>query len=88
MERAPLRRAAVIKMMRVITPGGTIILSHYISNDRNPHTLAKRLIQADVSAQRTTIGCQKLQQTRFLKVRHNKMVAADRTSRPVRAQIN
>lgn len=60
MERAPLRHAAVIEMLRVIASGGTIILRHHGGNDRNPHAFAQQLIQADVSVEQTTIGRQKL----------------------------
>lgn len=49
MERAPLRRTAVFEMVRVIVPGGTIILRHHASIDRNPYVVAQQLIDADCS---------------------------------------
>ena len=69
MERAPLRRAAVFEMVRVIVPGGTIILRHNASTALDPHGLAQQLINADFSVQKISIGCQELQQTRFDNVR-------------------
>tara|TARA_A100001391_G_C5072824_1_gene278630 strand:+ start:104 stop:334 length:231 start_codon:yes stop_codon:yes gene_type:complete len=76
-------------MLRVIASGGTIILRHHGGNDRNPHAFAQQLIQADVSVEQTTIGRQKLQQSRFLNIRHNTMVAAGRNlSSSITAQIN
>ncbi len=71
MERAPLRRAAVLELVRVLTPGGTIILRHHAGNGRNPHVIAQELIDADFSVQQITIDCQQLQQTCFLNVRHS-----------------
>ncbi len=74
MERAPLRRAAVFEMVRVIVPGGTIILRHYVSSDRNPHGMAQQVIDANFSVQEIEIGCQDLQQTRFDNVRGVKAI--------------
>ena len=65
MERAPLRRAAVFELVRVIVPGGTIILRHHTDSGRNPHLMAQHLIDADFSVQQIKIGCQELQQSRF-----------------------
>lgn len=76
-------------MLRVIASGGTIILRQNGGNDRNPHAIAQQLIQADVSVEQTTIGRQKLQQSRLLRIRHNTMVTAGRNSpSPVSAQVN
>lgn len=69
MERAPLRRAAVFEMVRVIVPGGTITLRHNAATGLNPHCVAQQLIDADFSVQKIKIGCQELQQTRFDSVR-------------------
>ncbi|MEZ6080408.1 MAG: hypothetical protein R3C56_33475 [Pirellulaceae bacterium] len=69
MERAPLRRAAIFEMIRVILPGGTIILRHHVGTGRNPHVEAQQLIDADCSVQQIKIGCQGLQQTCFENVR-------------------
>ncbi|MCC7335429.1 MAG: hypothetical protein IT422_10040 [Pirellulaceae bacterium] len=69
MERAPLRRAAIFEMIRVIVPGGTIILRHHAGTGRNPHVVAQQLIDADCSVQQIKIGCQGLQQTCFENVR-------------------
>ncbi|WP_259631803.1 site-2 protease family protein [Stieleria sedimenti] len=69
MERAPMRRAAVLEMIRVIVPGGTIILRHHAGSGHNPHVIAHQLIGADFSVQQITIGRQELQQTCFRNVR-------------------
>jgi hypothetical protein len=69
MERAPLRRAAVFELVRVIVPDGTIILRHHAGSGRNPHMMAQQLIDADLSVQQIEIGCQGLQQSCFRNVR-------------------
>lgn len=74
MERAPLRRAAVFELVRVIVPSGTIILRHNASSDRNPHMVAQQMIDAAFSEQQIKIGCHELQQTRFDNVRGVKAV--------------
>ncbi len=73
MERAPLRRAAVFEMVRVIVPGGTIILRHHAGSGHNPHVIAHQMIDADFSVQQITIGRQELQQTCFRNVRRVRM---------------
>ncbi|WP_145211009.1 hypothetical protein [Planctomycetes bacterium TBK1r] len=69
MERAPLRRAAVFEMVRVIVLGGTIILRHHADSRHNPHVMAQELIDADFAVQRITVARQELQQTYFRDVR-------------------
>ncbi len=79
MERTPLRRAAVLEMIRVVVPGGTIILRHYADSRRNPHVMAQQLIDADFLVQQIKIGRQELQQTRFMNVGQAGVTRSHRT---------
>lgn len=68
MERAPLRRVAVLEMVRVIVAGGTIILRHHCGSGYNPHAMAQEMIAAEFSVRRIVLGRLELQQTYFRNV--------------------
>ncbi len=63
MERTPLRREAVVEMLRVIAPGGVITLRHHWNGETNPHAIAHRLMECPFDVSRMWIGQHELQQT-------------------------
>jgi ubiquinone/menaquinone biosynthesis C-methylase UbiE len=63
MEQTPLREAGVREMLRVIRPGGTILLRHAVMGDRDPHRTARRLIVGDVRQRRLVVNRVPIQET-------------------------
>ena len=65
-ERAPLMRHGVREILRVIRPGGTVVLRH--ANIMDPHEYAHSLISANVSERLVLLGKQQVRETVFNKV--------------------
>ena len=63
MERTPLRRAAVLEMLRVIVPGGKIVLRHCADGKFDPHAVAYELVLRPFDVSTICVGNQELQQS-------------------------
>lgn len=64
-ERTPLTKAGVRELLRVIQPGGTIVLRHAMAHNRDPHENACFLILAIVSQRQVKLGNQQVCETIF-----------------------
>ncbi|MGI9472915.1 MAG: hypothetical protein ACR2NZ_15350 [Rubripirellula sp.] len=64
-ERSPLLLATIHEIARVIHEQGTITLVHALSNDHDPHQLARAVLPGSVRQRQTRIGNQRCQETVF-----------------------
>jgi hypothetical protein len=62
-ERVPLRSATLAEMLRVATTSARIVLRHAIAHQRDPHTLAIRMLRGVVVQRPAMIGQQMVQET-------------------------
>jgi len=62
MERTPLRDTAVEELVRVLAPGGTIILRHHFDGICNPHDRAMKRIVGVCRIEQIILNGQPLQQ--------------------------
>lgn len=62
-ERAPLTRAAVREIARVVAPGGTVVLRHVLMPQRDSHNFARHIMPGQASERRLWIGGKLIQQT-------------------------
>jgi len=62
MERTPLRDAAIDELVRVLAPGGTIILRHHIDGNCNPHDRVMKRIDGVTRLEKIALDGQLLQQ--------------------------
>ena len=60
-ERAPLMRAAILEIVRVVVLDGTIILRHFHGSGSHPHEFARATIGGKCTTRTSTIGNQTLQ---------------------------
>lgn len=64
-ERTPLLCEAVLEIMRVIAPGGTVVLRHFHGSGSHPHAFAQSMIGGKCMTRSIKIGNQTLQESRF-----------------------
>ena len=65
MERTPLTCVAIDEMLRILKPGGDIILRHFYGTGEHPHALARCTISGHVSSGQIYLGNQLIQETAF-----------------------
>jgi ubiquinone/menaquinone biosynthesis C-methylase UbiE len=64
-ERTPLREAALHEIVRVLAPGGVVVLRHPAPPNFDPHRMAKAILPGRVTERSIRINERKLQETQF-----------------------
>lgn len=63
MEKTPLTRVAIGEMVRVLKPGGEIVLRHFHGGGEHPHGWARKMIRGQVSIGRARLRNQWVEET-------------------------